>query len=139
MGQSSTPGDGVVAVPNGTERPRVFLPTKDFEVSKAFYAALGFNMILEGDVAIFPIGGGEVILTRLLQMEYAGNVRLQVLVDDIDAWWAHISLLDLPQHFGVPAPKEPSMQPWGLRIASVIDPCGVLWYFAERPDDGRVV
>lgn len=96
-------------------------------------------MILEGDVAIFAIGEGEVILTRFWQKEYAENFMMQVLVDDLDAWWAHISLLDLQQSFGVPAPKEPAMQPWGMRIAYVIDPCGVLWHFAERPDDGRIV
>jgi hypothetical protein len=35
-------------VPIGTERARAFLPTGDFEVSKAFYLALGFTMVLEG-------------------------------------------------------------------------------------------
>ena len=29
-------------------------------------------------------------------------------------------------------PKPPTMQPWGLRIAYVIDPSGVLWHVAER-------
>jgi predicted lactoylglutathione lyase len=83
MGHSSTSVDAASTVPSGTERARAFLPTKDFEVSKEFYAALGFSMILEGDVAIFAIGESEVILTRFWQKEYAENFMMQVLVDDL--------------------------------------------------------
>ena len=96
-------------------------------------------MVLEGDVAIFATGESEIILTRLYQKEYAENFMMQILVDDLDTWWTHISSLNLPERFGVPAPKEPAMQPWRLRVAYVIDPCGVLWHFAERPADGRIV
>jgi hypothetical protein len=135
---SATAGDGE-AVPTGTERARAFLPAKDFEISKAFYAALGFTMVLEGDVAIFATGESEIILTRFYQKQYAENFMMQILVDDLDAWWARISSLNLPERFDVPAPKEPEMQPWGLRISYVVDPSGVLWHFAERPDDGRIV
>lgn len=130
----------VTRVPSGTERARAFLPSKDFGVSKAFYVSLGFTMVLEGDdVAIFATGESEFLLTPFYQREYAENFMMQMLVDDLDAWWARISLLDLPEHFGVAAPREPVVQPWGLRIAYVVDPSGVLWHFAQRPDDGRLI
>jgi uncharacterized glyoxalase superfamily protein PhnB len=57
---------------------------------------------------------------------------MQLMVDDLDAWWAHINALDLRSTFGVPAPKPPAMQPWGLRVAYVVDPSGVLWHVAQR-------
>jgi uncharacterized glyoxalase superfamily protein PhnB len=57
---------------------------------------------------------------------------MQLMVDDLEAWWAHIDALDLPSQFGVQPPKPPAVQPWGLRIAYVFDPCGVLWHVAER-------
>ena len=127
-------------LPSGTERARAFLPSKDFGVSKTFYALLGFTMVLEGnDVAIFATGESEFLLTTFYQREYAENFMMQLLVDDLDAWWARISQLDLPGRFGVPTPREPALQPWGLRIAYVVDPSGVLWHFAQRPGDGRVV
>jgi catechol 2,3-dioxygenase-like lactoylglutathione lyase family enzyme len=127
-------------VPNGTERARAFLPTKDFDVSKAFYSDLGFELALEGDdVAIFATGESEFLLTRFYQMDFAENFMMQILVDDLDAWWAHISSLDLPTRYAVRNPKEPAIQPWGLRIAFVVDPSGVLWHFAERPVDGHFV
>jgi uncharacterized glyoxalase superfamily protein PhnB len=57
---------------------------------------------------------------------------MQLLVDDLDDWWQRIVSLDLPAKFGVPVPKPPTMQPWGLRIAYVVDPSGVLWHVAQR-------
>ncbi len=57
---------------------------------------------------------------------------MQLMVDDLDSWWQHIDQLDLPTRFGVPKPKAPAMQPWGIRIAYVVDPSGVLWHVAQR-------
>jgi hypothetical protein len=51
---------------------------------------------------------------------------MQLMVDDLDAWWAHIESLEFSKQFGVPPPKAPVMQPWGLRVAYVVDPSGVL-------------
>ncbi len=46
---------------------RPFLPTKDFELSKGFYGALGFEKVLDGEVAIFNPGSGGFILQRHFQ------------------------------------------------------------------------
>ena len=46
--------------------------------------------------------------------------------------WAHVDALDLPVKFGVQPPRAPAIQPWGMRVAYVFDPAGVLWHFAER-------
>lgn len=138
---SVVPSDHVAPkVPNWSERARAFLPTKDFDVCKEFYPDLGFELRLEGaNVAIFATGESEFLLTRFYQKDYAENFMMQLLVDDLDAWWDRISSLDLPSKYDVWAPKEPAVQPWGLRIAFVVDPSGVLWHFAERPADGRFV
>jgi uncharacterized glyoxalase superfamily protein PhnB len=60
---------------------------------------------------------------------------MQLMVDDLDAWWHHIIALDLPVKFGVRPPKAPALQPWGLRVAYVFDPSGVLWHIAERREN----
>ncbi len=116
----------------GTEL-RTFLPTQDFELSKQFYQALGFKLVADGEVAIFNIGAGGVVLQRYYQKEWAENLMLSLMVGDLDDWWTHIESLDLPGRFGVAAPKPPTMQPWGLEVSYVVDPCGVLWHFAQRP------
>lgn len=121
-------------MPIGNELVRPFLPTKDFETSKRFYEALGFEKTLDSEVAIFRAGSGGFLLQRYYQADWAGNFMMQLMVDDLDAWWSHIESLDLANRFGVPAPKPPAMQPWGLRIAYVVDPAGVLWHVAQRRD-----
>ncbi len=120
------------AIPTGTELARPFLPTQDFDRSKRFYEALGFAKVLDGEVAIFNAGSGGFILQRGYDRQWAENTMMQLMVDDLDAWWAHIQALDLPGRFAAQPPKPPAMQPWGLRVAYVYDPCGVLWHVCQR-------
>ncbi len=122
-----------MTIPDGTESARPFLPAEDFETSRAFYEALGFTKRLDSEVAIFGIGATSFILQRYYQE--GCNFMMQLMVDDLDAWWAHIQSLDLPGRFGVPAPKPPQTQPWGLRLAYLVDPAGVLWHIAQRRAD----
>lgn len=121
-----------MSVPAGTEQIRPFIPAKDFELSKRFYEALGFKKLLDSaEVAIFGLGSSSFILQRYYQKEWAENFMMQLMVDDLDAWWAHLASLDLSKSFGVPAPKPPALQPWGLRVAYLVDPSGVLWHVAQ--------
>ena len=113
------------------ELARPFLPTRDFEQSKQFYEALGFEKTLDSEVAIFNAGSGGFILQRSWALEWANNCMMQLMVDDLDAWWARIEALDLPGRFGTRV-RGPQMEPWGLREVHVIDPAGVLWHIAER-------
>ena len=121
-----------MSIPSGTELARPFLPTRDMDESKRFYETLGFAKVLDGDVVIFNAGSGGFILQHLFTPEWAEMCMMQLMVDDLDAWWAHVQSLDLPGKFKVAAPKAPEMQPWGLRVAYVIDPAGVLWHIAQR-------
>ncbi|MBA2079871.1 MAG: glyoxalase [Rhodanobacter sp. 68-29] len=122
-------------IPAGTELIRPFVPARDFDLSKRFYEAIGFEKVLDGEVAIFNAASGGFILQNYYQKDWAENSMLQLMVDDLDAWWAHIDTLDLAARFGVQPPKPPTMQPWGLRVAYVFDPCGVLWHVAQRRKD----
>ena len=126
-------------LPDGAEAIRAFLPTRDFEVSRDFYEALGFEKVLDGDVAIFAIGAGGagIILQRHFVEAWAEQCMMQLMVDDLDAWWAHLQTLDLETRFGVRPPSAPAMQPWGLRITYLFDPAGVLWHVAERRPGAR--
>jgi uncharacterized glyoxalase superfamily protein PhnB len=124
-------------VPSGTELIRPFIPARDFDLSKRFYEALGFEKVLDADVAIFHAGSGGFILQQHFEKEWAENFMMHLMVDDLDAWWAHIESLRLAEKFGVPAPRPPAMQSWGLRVAYVVDPSGVLWHVAQRRLDAK--
>ena len=119
-------------IPAGTELARPFMPARDYALSKNFYETLGFEKLLDGDVAIFKAGSGGFILQRHYQHEWAENFMMQLMVDNLDVWWTYIVELDLPGRFHVPPPRPPAMQPWGLRVAYVVDPSGVLWHICER-------
>lgn len=121
-----------MSIPTGTELARPFLPTLDFDISKAFYEAIGFEKLLDDEVAIFKTGSGGFILQRLYDKRWAEMTMMQLMVDDLDAWWAHLQSLDLAAKFGVEPPRAPTMQPWGLRISYLFDPAGILWHVAER-------
>ncbi|MBV8437875.1 MAG: hypothetical protein JOY95_10220 [Silvibacterium sp.] len=58
-------------IPSGTEMARPFLPARDFDLSKRFYEALGFEKLLDGDVAIFRMGSSGFILQRYYQKDWA--------------------------------------------------------------------
>ena len=69
-------------VPSGNELARPFVPAKDLELSKRFYVRLGFEKILDSEVAIFRIGSSGFILSSFDQAE---NFMMQLMVDDLDA------------------------------------------------------
>jgi uncharacterized glyoxalase superfamily protein PhnB len=121
--------------PTGTEVVRPFLPARDLARSKRFYVALGGELLLDAEVVIVRLGRSEFLLQARYVRERAENTMLQLMVDDLDAWWQRIESLDLPGQFGVAPPKAPAMQPWGLRVAYVVDPAGVLWHVAQRRPD----
>lgn len=112
---------------------RTFVPGgKDFAASKAFYAVLGFEQIFDaGDVVGFRHGAHEFLLQDFWSEDYANNFMMQLIVADLDAWWAHIEALDLPARFGVRPPRPPEMMPWGLREIHLIGPGGELWHIVQ--------
>jgi hypothetical protein len=121
-----------MTIPSGSELVRPFVPAKDFGLSKRFYEEIGFEKLLDGDVAIFAMGSTGFILQNRYESAWADNFMMQLMVDDLDLWWGHIEHLDLPTKFGVPMPKPPAPEPWGLRVAYLIDPSGALWHVAQR-------
>jgi hypothetical protein len=117
--------DGILAL-------RPFLPAKDFEVSRRFYADLGFEVFSLGDkLAHVGFGNFAFLLQDYFVKEWADNVMMHMLVNNLDAWWASISALNLESRYDVRATSPPKLGPWRLRVAYVSDPSGILWHFAE--------
>ena len=48
---------------------------------------------------IFEVGSGGFIFARHYRKEWAENCMMQLMVVDLDAWWAHIASLDLAGKF----------------------------------------
>jgi hypothetical protein len=120
--------DGVVAL-------RPWVPAKDFEISKQFYADLGFELRPLGDKLVHVgLGTFGFLLQDYFVREWAENFMMHMLVSNLDEWWESIDALKFESRYGVRAPIPPKLEPWGLRVAYVFDPSGVLWHFAEEAE-----
>lgn len=87
--------NGSMNIPSGNELMRPFVPARDFGLSKPFYEEVGFEKLLDGDVAIFRIGRSGFILQNRFAKEWAENFMMQLMVDNLGLWWHHIERLEL--------------------------------------------
>ena len=117
---------------------KAYVPAKDFELSKRFYADLGFTLCwgTEGDLAFFHYGDhgshGKVgfLLQRYYVKEFAENLMMHLLVPDVDAWWDEIRKKQIAEKYGVRI-EAPQNMPWNMRDLVLIDPSGVLWRISQ--------
>jgi hypothetical protein len=110
---------------------RPFVPAKDFALSKRYYLDLGFSVAYEHPgIAGLALGSHEFLLQDYYVEEWAGNFMMQLLVRDVDGWWAFVQTLDLPGKYGVP-PADPPKEDSVLKVSHLVDPSGVLWHVAQ--------
>jgi len=122
----------------GVRSIRPFVPANNFELSKRFYADIGFEVVPLGEsMAEMRLGQHSFLLQDYFVQQWAENFVMHMMVDDVEAWWVHIASLDLPGRYGVPRPRVPRLESWGLKVAYVFDPSGVLWHIAELPNRGK--
>ncbi len=111
---------------------RAFIPARDYELSKAFYAALGFRKTWEDKgMAEFEIGDNRFFLQNYYDDAWAKNCMLNLVVQDVAAWWTHINAIGLVEKFPGTKASEPKSQPAGI-IMYLHDPAGVLWHIQQR-------
>jgi len=128
---SRQPSDLVASV----KAMRPFVPAKDFAISKQFYADLGFRVEPLGDaLAAMHLGPHSFLLQDFYVEEWAANFMMHMMVDDVDGWWQHLTALDLVSRYGVRSPRAPKLENWGLNVAYLFDPAGVLWHIAALPE-----
>ena len=117
---------------------KVFLPAKDFDLSKQFYQDLGFTLCWEEDALAYLHYGDHgshgkfgFLLQRFYVKEFAENLMMHLLVKDVDAWWSSIQDKKIIEKYGVRA-EPPEDRPWKLRDFILVDPSGVLWRIAQE-------
>lgn len=108
-----------------------FVPSQDLGTSIAFYEALGFaKQHADHTIAIMDYQGATILIQPYWVKDWAHNWMAQLRVDDLDAWWARAEAA-VGERFKPGVIKPPAMQDWGLRVAFLSDPAGVLWHVAE--------
>lgn len=113
---------------------KAFVPARDFELSKRFYKDLGFTMASEGGgVAYFHRDHVSFLLQDFCAESLAENFMMHILVEDVDAWWAHVQATGVSSRYGIQVgPIE--TQPWKMRDFCLTDPSGVLWRIGQNSD-----
>lgn len=120
--------------PNNVIDLKAFVPAKDLALSKRFYLDLGFKENWGNDQAAeLELGGFRFLLQNFYEKVHAENFMMHLMVEDADAWWAHIVAAGLTEKYQLHMAKPPALQPWGLRVLYLTDPAGVLWHIADRP------
>jgi catechol 2,3-dioxygenase-like lactoylglutathione lyase family enzyme len=111
---------------------KAFVPAKDFELSKRFYQDLGFTLASDaGGTAYFHCETVSFLLQNFYVKEFAENLMLHLLVEDVDAWRAKVDESGIAARYGV-AVSEVRLQPWRMRDFTLVDPSGVLWRIAQN-------
>src|SRR5450755_2994590 len=120
---------------------KAFVPARDFELSKRFYAAAGFTMAFSSEeLAYFHYGDCSFLLQNFFVKELAENFVMHLLaenfvmhllVENVDHWHEHITAQNLLERFGVKV-GMPEDRPWAMRDFTFLDPSGVLWRIAQN-------
>jgi predicted enzyme related to lactoylglutathione lyase len=118
---------------------RVFVPARDFALSKRFYAALGWAMtdIGNGGLTLMELGGHRHYLQDFYLKDWAENFVIFVAVEDARAWFEHASAVLADGTFGDARITEPKQEPWGALTSYAFDPSGVLIHFAQWTQSRR--
>ena len=111
---------------------KAFVPALDFERSKRFYAALGFEIPWSSDdLAYVHHGDCSFLLQAFNQPEFVKNFQMHLLVENVDDWHAQVIASGVIEEFGVRV-DAPADQPWGMKDFPLFDPSGVLWRIAQN-------
>lgn len=111
---------------------KVFVPTKDFDVSQRFYEALGWHCNWRADgLAEFELAGHRLFLQRFYAKEWAENFMIYLDVESAEAWYKHLTeIVDSGEFPGVRV-EPPKTESYGALVTYAWDPCGVLLHFAQ--------
>lgn len=110
---------------------RPFLGAKDFALSRAFYAALGFvETPLHTGFSLFRMEGCAFYLQDADVPDWLANSQVFLEVADVPAFWQRLESLDLPGRFPGARVGPPRHEPWGSECF-VHDPSGILWHIGQ--------
>ena len=112
---------------------RTFVPARDFEVSTAFYVALGCVIKWsDANLALLEIANQRFYLQRNYVKEWAENSMLYITVADAAACFSQISELLANDRFPGTRVAAPKQEEYGALVTYVWDPSGVLLHLAQQ-------
>ncbi|EGU51934.1 lactoylglutathione lyase [Vibrio nigripulchritudo ATCC 27043] len=111
---------------------KAFIPTTNYELCKAFYQDLGFELKNDmGNLAFFSLGQHNFLLQDLPEAQHISEFMMHLQVEDAKAWHQVLTEKQIKEKYQVQVTPVVE-QPWGMLDFVVTDPCGVLWRIAQN-------
>jgi len=110
---------------------RPFIGAKDFDLSRAFYAELGFTEnIINERLSVFHFKGISFYLQNAYVKDWVDNTMVFVEVENVAAFWENLQSLGLTEKYPQVKIVAPKSLDWGTECF-VHDPSGILWHFGN--------
>lgn len=110
---------------------RPFIGAENFEISRSFYADLGFEeVVLEPNLSLFKKEEIAFYLQNAYVKDWIDNTMLFVEVEDTDEFWKELQSLNLTEKYENARLTPVRTMVWG-KECFVHDPSGILWHFGE--------
>lgn len=110
---------------------RPFIGAQNFNLSRAFYTALGFEeTILGPQLSVFYYSGISFYLQDAYVKDWVDNTMVFVEVENVELCWNEFSALDLPSKYPNVRIEPIKILDWGKEFF-VHDPSGILWHFGS--------
>jgi hypothetical protein len=109
-----------------------FFGCRDFNVSRGFYKAMGFEeIVIEPKMSLFKINETRSFyLQDAYVKDWIDNTMLFWEVENLEKVQEHIKSLDLEQQFEGVRVSEIRFDVWGNEFF-MHDPAGILWHIGE--------
>jgi uncharacterized glyoxalase superfamily protein PhnB len=100
-------------------------------------AHAAIHVMVENQIAI-GYGPTRRAVGRLVAQDFcaeglAENFMMHILVEDVEAWRAHVQATGVVSKFDVRC-TEIEIQPWRMRDFCLTDPSGVLWRIGQNTE-----
>ncbi len=111
---------------------RAFIGAKDFETSRIFYKALGFEeSVLSSQMSYFNVFGKlGFYLQNAYVKDWVDNSMIFLEVENVQEHWESLQKLQLPQQFNQVRVSSIVVNDWGKEYF-LHDPSGILWHFGQ--------
>lgn len=114
---------------------RTFLGSKDFQVSRHFYTALGFQEhIIDPKMSYFIVDENlGFYLQDYYVQDWIENTMMFLEVNDVDQCYQDIISKELASRYPMVKITGIKNEDWG-REFHMLDPAGILWHFGLFKD-----
>ena len=110
---------------------RPFIGAQNFELSRSFYAALGFEeTVLDNKMSVFKTGSIAFYLQDAYVKDWINNTMIFLEVEDVDFYWTQLTQLNLAEKYKGARLTPIKEYAWG-RECFIHDPSGVLLHFGQ--------